>query len=316
MSDNSYLKLYRKILESEVFQNEGLLKVWLWCMCRASFTKRYVSIKNGKGTIEVLINPGQFIFGRNSAANELNMKPSTVRNRIDKLKKLKNLDIKKDNQYSIISIRNWDIYQNVKQLEGQANEQQLEQQPEPKLELQQIEKPKVSTGLTGKNLECFNKLFKTFGYGNKSSAAEAFFEKQDIIMNDFEKVLKAAELECKSRPTNKEGRKYKKQLTSWILKECWDDTFYQKIKVPGKAKFGLTNTSGNKLSFKDKKLSSQSKETIIALKKYDQLTNLEKEAFYKFGLSKCNSGFFRMNEYIKTIYIDSFLLQKKNELVQ
>ena len=68
-------------------------------------------MKTGKSTVEVEIHPGQFIFGRDSAARELKMRPSTVRNRIKKLKNMQNLDIKADKQYSIITIKNWAIYQ-------------------------------------------------------------------------------------------------------------------------------------------------------------------------------------------------------------
>jgi len=78
---------------------------------KATYKKKWVTLKTGKGNIEVEINPGEFVFGRNAAAKELKMAPSTVRNRMAKLKKLLNLDIKEDKQYSIVSIINWDTYQ-------------------------------------------------------------------------------------------------------------------------------------------------------------------------------------------------------------
>jgi hypothetical protein len=109
--DLTYLKLYRKTLKSQVFRNEGLLKVWIWCLCKASFKKRFVSVKTGITETEVEIFPGQFIFGRHSAAKQLKMKTSTVRNRIEKLRKLENLDIKPDTHYSVITILNWESYQ-------------------------------------------------------------------------------------------------------------------------------------------------------------------------------------------------------------
>ena len=109
--DSGFIKLWRKTTDSRVFHNEGLLKVWIWCLMRASHKKRWVIMKSGKGEIEIEILPGQFVFGRNSAAKQLNMKPSTVRNRMEKLKNMLNVDIKEDRQYSIISIMNWGTYQ-------------------------------------------------------------------------------------------------------------------------------------------------------------------------------------------------------------
>ena len=66
---------------------------------------------SGRGQVEVKIFPGQFIYGRFSAAKELKMSPSSVRNRISKLENMQNLTIKKDRQYSIVSITNWGLYQ-------------------------------------------------------------------------------------------------------------------------------------------------------------------------------------------------------------
>jgi ribosomal protein L16/L10AE len=109
--DNGWIKLYRKSIDSRVFQNEGLWKVWTWCLLKANHKEQWVSITTGKGTNEILVKPGQFIFGRKTAAKELRMAESSVRNRIEKLKNTQKLDIKTDTHCSIISIINWESYQ-------------------------------------------------------------------------------------------------------------------------------------------------------------------------------------------------------------
>jgi hypothetical protein len=91
---------------------------------KATHKKMWWTVKTGKSEVEVEIFPGQFIYGRNSAAKELRMKLSTVRNRIEKLKNIGNLDIKKDNQYSTISIVNWDIYQSEEKKEDSKEDNQ------------------------------------------------------------------------------------------------------------------------------------------------------------------------------------------------
>ena len=70
-----------------------------------------MKLKVGKGYTEVHLLPGQFIFGRYSAAKELNMKPETVRRRIGKLENLGNCTIQSTNQYSVVSLVNWGFYQ-------------------------------------------------------------------------------------------------------------------------------------------------------------------------------------------------------------
>ena len=122
--DSGWVKLHRKITDSRVFQNDGLFKVWIWCLCRASHKKEWVILKTGKGNIEVEVEPGQFVFGRNSASKNLRMPPSSIRNRMEKLKNIGNLDIKQDNQYSLITIINWHTYQVIENKEDRKEDKQ------------------------------------------------------------------------------------------------------------------------------------------------------------------------------------------------
>lgn len=109
--DNTWICLHRKSVESMAFQNDGLWKVWTWCLMKASYKERWVPIKTGKGTTQVNIKSGQFIFGRKSASKVLNMKPTTIRSRIKILEKYGNIDTQNMTHYTIITINNWDQYQ-------------------------------------------------------------------------------------------------------------------------------------------------------------------------------------------------------------
>jgi len=109
--NRGYFKTWRKITESAVFQNEGLLKVFIWCLAKAAYKDAFVTVRTGRGISEVKIVPGSFLFGRHSASKELHMSPSTVWKRILKLKKLEILNIESNSHYSIIYIINWPFYQ-------------------------------------------------------------------------------------------------------------------------------------------------------------------------------------------------------------
>ena len=108
-----YVFLHRKLIGSRVFQNAELLKLFIWCLLKANHKGSWVPITTGRGKTEVFIQPGQFIFGRSTAARELNMPASSVRNRISTLQKIEIITVKKDSHYSIISITNWDTYQAI-----------------------------------------------------------------------------------------------------------------------------------------------------------------------------------------------------------
>jgi len=106
-----FIHLWRQSIDSRVFKNAELWKVWTWCLMKATWQGRWAEMKTGRSKVEVWMEPGQFIFGRKTAAKELGMPESSVRNRMKKLKNMRNVDIKEDTQYSVVSIVNWDSYQ-------------------------------------------------------------------------------------------------------------------------------------------------------------------------------------------------------------
>lgn len=116
-----WIKLHRKLLESLVFDNPELLKVWIWCLLKSTH-KGYTQLI---GLQEVQLKEGQFVFGRKVASKELGMSESKVYRLIKKLEKMQNLNIKSNNKFSVITIEKWGDYQSV-DLEGeQQNEQQM-----------------------------------------------------------------------------------------------------------------------------------------------------------------------------------------------
>ncbi len=114
LDDEGWIKLHRKLLKSRVFQNKDLLKVFVWCLLKASHEEEWFPIKTGRGEREIHVKPGQFIFGRKKAAKALLMKQSTVYDRVKKLANMQILDIKPDTHYTMITITNWHPYQDSK----------------------------------------------------------------------------------------------------------------------------------------------------------------------------------------------------------
>jgi hypothetical protein len=110
--DAGYILLSRGIIESDVFASQKLLKIWVWCLCKANFKDKSVPLKIGKGETIIKVKRGSFIFGRNKAEEELFIDGSTIYKSIHKLKELQMIDITSNNQYSIISICKYDTYQN------------------------------------------------------------------------------------------------------------------------------------------------------------------------------------------------------------
>jgi hypothetical protein len=111
--ENGCIFLSRSILNSKVFRNEKWLKVWIWCLLKANHKEISLPVKTGRGNTVIQIKRGQFLYGRHSASRALDMPASTIRNIIVHLVRWENLDIQADTHYSIITVLNYDTYQDI-----------------------------------------------------------------------------------------------------------------------------------------------------------------------------------------------------------
>lgn len=124
-----YVRLWRKTIDDAVFQDARLFKVFTWCLLKATHKVISIPVSTGRGQTIVTLDPGQLIFGRHSASRELEMPPSSIRDRLERLRRLQILDIKPDTHYSIITVINWQSYQADDNEEGQATRQATDTQP-------------------------------------------------------------------------------------------------------------------------------------------------------------------------------------------
>lgn len=115
----------RSLDESDIFQNEKWLKVWIWCLIQANHKGKFASVNIGKSKTSVWVERGQFIFGRHKSAERLGMKPSTVRNIMEILssKPFENIKIDPTPHYTVVTINDYDFYQVFGNYKGQAEGQ-------------------------------------------------------------------------------------------------------------------------------------------------------------------------------------------------
>ena len=166
--NEGYIKLWRKSLDSIVFQSPELWHLWSYCLMRANHSEQFVSIRTGRGLTEAKILSGQFIYGSKSAAIDLRKKWQTTHNRMKKLEKYGNIEMQSKTHYSIITICNWDVYQvdklKIENPKEKPNENQIETNENP-----------IETNKNGKNVENGKNIFVA---PNLIEVNEYFFEKQ------------------------------------------------------------------------------------------------------------------------------------------
>lgn len=189
MSEKGWIKLHRQLLKSNCFQNEKLLKVWIWCLLKATHTGYQQQI----GRQLVPLEPGQFPTGRYKAGYELGMNPSTAWNYLLLLKKSGNIDIKSHNKYSVVTVVNWAVYQG----EGEELPQQTSQQIDSKLTTnsQQIDTNKNVKNVKNEYnpltpfetaIEQFKEFRKSIKNPMTDKAVELLLKKLDSLAGDNE----------------------------------------------------------------------------------------------------------------------------------
>jgi hypothetical protein len=102
-----WIKLHRKILDNAIFDNADLLKVWIWCLLKATH-EDYTQMV-GLQTVE--LTKGQFITGRFKGAEELKLNPSTFYKYLKVLEKLNMIVLNSNNKMTVVTVANWGKYQ-------------------------------------------------------------------------------------------------------------------------------------------------------------------------------------------------------------
>lgn len=104
--NSGYIKLHRRLMESEVFKDPRLLKTWLWILCQANF--KPVVLNTGKA-----LKTGQFATSYGRAALHLECSVNTVRRHFKRLKAMEMIDVQSGAKFTVVSVCNYRSYQHT-----------------------------------------------------------------------------------------------------------------------------------------------------------------------------------------------------------
>lgn len=116
--NRGYVKVYRKALDKKWLSNHKLWVVWTYCLMKASHKKTEVLV----GMRVIKLEPGQFVFGLKVASKDLRIPKTTIYRILKFLKSEGNLSIKAENKFSIITVMNWERYQDTRNQNGKQVE--------------------------------------------------------------------------------------------------------------------------------------------------------------------------------------------------
>ena len=103
---NGWVKLPRRLLESNIIRQPELLQVFVYAMLQARFVPVVVECNR----CTVALEPGQCIFGRTAWAYELHLSQTKVYRALRKLEEYGYIKVKATTKYSIVTITGWDRY--------------------------------------------------------------------------------------------------------------------------------------------------------------------------------------------------------------
>lgn len=117
---DGFIKVFRNILNWEWYSDDNTFRVYMHCILEANYQdKRWQGI---------VIKRGQFVTSISQLSERLKLSPKQIRLALDKLNMSQNVTSKGTNKYTIITICNYDTYQDVNVSEGQTNGQTKDKQ--------------------------------------------------------------------------------------------------------------------------------------------------------------------------------------------
>jgi hypothetical protein len=124
-----FIGVHRKLMQNAVWTDPNYLKLWMYCMFKASHKPHEQLVGNQK----VQLEKGQFVTGREVLAEEMNrgVKPKQRLNDLTWFRYLKNLEkwemlnIKSNNKFSVVTVANYEFYQGSLKKDEQQPEQQM-----------------------------------------------------------------------------------------------------------------------------------------------------------------------------------------------
>jgi DNA-binding MarR family transcriptional regulator len=185
---DGWVKLYRKLLENPVICKDGdYLSVWVYLLLNATHKEVSALFKGEK----IILLPGQLITGRKSISEKLNISESKVTRIINSFIFEQQIEQRPCNQNRLITILNWNEYQ--------ESEQQIEQ---PVNNYRTTDEQPVNTNKNVKNV--INNINNNRPEYQKKYLTESFELKcVTYLINSIKQDMPEAKLPVKDKDVDK-----------------------------------------------------------------------------------------------------------------
>ncbi len=224
MTDEGWLKLYRKLRHHPKSKDAGFMWIWLMILLEATH-KDYLIDWCGE---VITLKPGQFVTSREALAEKTGEHQSKIYRTLRWLESEHQIEQQKSNRSTLITITNWSKYQSGEQQNEQPanNQRTTSEQP-------------ANTNKNRKNVrseeperelsESYSPEFSDFWdlYPNKTGkgkAWESWQKKRCNVILDIILTSVNLHLDCKKWNPNSKGDTYIPLPSTWLNQNRWEDT--------------------------------------------------------------------------------------------
>lgn len=238
---SGWVKLHRQFIKWEWFTDVNTCHLFTYLLLEANHKET-----KWRGHI---IMPGQLLTGRIKMAQETGLSERNVRTSLDKLKSTKEVTSKSYNKYSIITVTNWDKYQQIDQQPTSgltSNRPATDQQP-----TTSNNEKNINNGKKLINIGDFEEFWNIYGFKvgrDKAITSYNKIIKSGVSHDEITRGVIKYQQHCQA--TGVSG-KYVKQPTTWLNGGHWKDEYPEYIGEQRKQSADDNITAGLILALRD-----------------------------------------------------------------
>ena len=212
MENETWVKLYRKFESWEWYTKPNMAHFFIWLLLRASHKDRKF-----RG---MELKTGQLVFGRKMASKATGLSEKQIRTCISLLKQTGEVAVQRASNFSIISILNYQDYQEKRASEGASK--RAKEGPE-EGHIQEYKNIRRKEILTHTQRASFDVFYKAYPKKRAVADAERAWAKIDPSEDLLKEMLLALEGARGSEDWKKENGRYIPLPASWLNGRRWED---------------------------------------------------------------------------------------------
>jgi hypothetical protein len=230
MTDSGFIIVPRDLFKNPLLRDAAYFRAWLWLVNRAAWKSTSVMVSNGRTSEIVELERGQLSHSRSYMATSFGWSEKRVRTFLNRLQRVRMIDLQADRLQTVITICDYDIYQGACEDEGrqtgpQTGQQRARKGPEEKESKEGNNKyspHKAAKNPKGSPEDGFGRWYRLYPRKKDRGAAEKAFAKARARGSiEFEELLAATSryVEC----TKDRESKYIKYPATWLNADSYLD---------------------------------------------------------------------------------------------